>query len=73
MAIYKPRREASEETNPASTLILDFSRIMRSISVKSPSVLPCYDNLIKLIPMLKTVKSRINIPPKLSQGYKSKV
>ena len=70
--MYKPRREASEETNPASTLILDFSRIMRSISVKSPSVLPCYDNL-KLIPMLKAVKSRINIPPKLSQGYKSKV
>ena len=24
MAIYKPRREASEETNPANTLILDF-------------------------------------------------
>ena len=73
MAIYKPRREAPEETNPASTLILDFSRIIRrSISVKSPSVLPCYDNLIKLVPMLKAVKSRINISPKLSQGYKVK-
>ena len=24
MVIYKPRREASEETNPTNTLILDF-------------------------------------------------
>lgn len=29
MTIYKPRRGASEERNPVTTLILDFLRVVR--------------------------------------------
>lgn len=55
-------RDASEETSPANSLILDFSRIERKNFFYCLSLPACGSSKVISVSLFKSVKSRIIMP-----------